>query len=159
MLFICAYAPTVTAEVEEVKDVFYEELDLVLRSAIARNKLGTAAAHLQEYIYTLEEWLQTKRLKVSPTKSTLTLVTPWNKECATQPTVTLNNTPIPYTNTPTTLGVTYERDMTFGHHTDNINTKTKTRLNVLRALTNTSFGHSKCCGGVSVGNGYTLFSK
>ena len=33
--------------------------------------------------------------------------------------------------------------MTFGQHTDNINTKARTRLNVLRALTNTSFGHSK----------------
>ena len=40
----------------------------------------TVAAHLQEYIYTLEEWLQTNRLKVSPTKSTLTLITPWNQE-------------------------------------------------------------------------------
>jgi len=39
--------------------------------------------------------------------------------------------------------VTYDRGMTFGQHTDNINTKARTRLNVLRALTNTSFGHSK----------------
>ena len=61
----------------------------------------------------------------------------------TQPTVTLNNTPIPYTNTPTTLGVTYNRGMTFGQHTDKIITEAKTRLNVLRALTNTSFDHSK----------------
>jgi len=37
-------------------------------------KPKTAAAHLQEYIYTLEEWLQTNRLKVSPTKSKLTLI-------------------------------------------------------------------------------------
>ena len=59
----------------------------------------TAAAQLQEYIYTLEEWLQTNRLKVSPTKSTLTLITPWNQEYSDQPTYTLNNTPIPYANT------------------------------------------------------------
>ena len=87
--------------------------------------------------------MATNKLKVSPTKSTLTLITPWSREYTTQPTVTLHNTPIPYTNTPTTLGVTYDRGMTFRQHTDNINTKAKTRLNVLRALTNTSFGHSK----------------
>ena len=75
---------------------------------------GTAAAHLQEYIYTLEEWLQTNSLKISPTKSTLALITPWSCEYTTQITVTLNNTPIPYTNTPTTLGVTYDKGMTFG---------------------------------------------
>ena len=78
-----------------------------------------------------------------PTKSTLPLITPWNQEYTTQPTGTLNNTPIPFTNTPTTLVVTYDRGMTLGQHTDNINTKAKTRLNILRALTNTSFGHSK----------------
>ena len=33
--------------------------------------------------------------------------------------------------------------MTFGQHIQNINTKAKTRLNVLRALTKTTFGHSK----------------
>ena len=51
--------------------------------------------------------------------------------------------PIPYTSAPTTLGVTYDRGMTFAQHVQNVNTKAKTRLNVLRALTNTSFGHSK----------------
>ena len=103
----------------------------------------TAATHLQEYIHTLESWLQTNRLKVSTSKSTLTLITPWNQEYTDQPPVTLNGEPIPYTNNPTTLGVTYDRGMTFGQNIQNINTKAKTRLNVLRALTNTSFGHSK----------------
>ena len=33
--------------------------------------------------------------------------------------------------------------MTFKQHTDTINTKAKTRLNVIRALTHTTYGHSK----------------
>ena len=33
--------------------------------------------------------------------------------------------------------------MTFSHHIQKVVTKAKTRLNILRALTNTSFGHSK----------------
>ena len=39
--------------------------------------------------------------------------------------------------------MTYDRGVTFAQHVRNINNKAKTRLNVLRALTNTSFGHSK----------------
>ena len=106
-------------------------------------KPDTAAVHLQEYIHTLEQWLTTNRLKVSPDKSTLTLITPWNREHNSQPTVTLNNSQIPYNPTPTILGVTYDRGPTFGPHTARVNAKAKTRLNVLHALTNTTFGHSK----------------
>jgi len=77
---------------------------------------------------------------VSPTKSTLT-------RSYTGPTSTtyrhpLHLTTLPYTNTATTLEVTYDRGMTFRQRTD-INSKAKTRLNVLRALTNTSFSHFK----------------
>ena len=102
-----------------------------------------AAKLLQDYLHLLEDWLRANRLKVSPAKSTLTLITPWNREYNLQTPVTLFGDPIPYTNTPTTLGVTYDRGLTFSQHVRNVNTKAKTRLNVLRALTNTSFGHSK----------------
>ena len=47
----------------------------------------------------------------------------------------LYNTPTTYTNTATTLGVTYDRGMSFKQHAANFNTMTKIRLNVFRALT------------------------
>ena len=103
----------------------------------------TAAANLQQYIHTLEDWLTSNRMKVSPNKSSLTLITPFNQEIATQPHVTLYNTPIPVNPNPTILGVTLDPMLTFRQHTDNINTKAKSRLNVLRALTHTKYGHSK----------------
>ena len=106
-------------------------------------KHETAASHLQQYIHSLEQWLDTNRLKVSPTKSILTLFTPWNAEYNTQPNITLNNTPIPQSPTPTILGVTFDRGMTFGDHISRVNTRAKTRLNVLRALTHSTYGHSK----------------
>ena len=58
-----------------------------------------------------------------------------------QATMTLNNTPTPYTITATTLGVTIDRGMWFNTHTDNMNTKAKTRLIVLWTLTNTNFAN------------------
>ena len=68
-------------------------------------KPETAATHLQNYIHTLEQWLETNRLKVSTPKSTLTLIIPWVQEYNTRPTVTLHDTPIPYTDTPTILAL------------------------------------------------------
>ena len=102
-----------------------------------------AAEQGQDYINILEDWLTTNRLKVSETKSTVTLVTPYNQEYNTHPHITLYGTPITLSQNPTILGVTYDNGMTFKTHTDNINTKAKSRLNVLRALSHTTYGHSK----------------
>ena len=103
----------------------------------------TAARQLQTYIHTLENWLKTNRLKVSANKSTLTLITPYNREYTVEPHITLNNTLIPTTPTTKILGVTIDRGMTFSQHIKNITIKSTQRLNVLRALTKTTFGHSK----------------
>ena len=53
------------------------------------------------------------------------------------------NTLIPVNPNPTILGVTVDPMLKFRQHTDNINTKAKSRLNVLRALTHTKYGHSQ----------------
>ena len=106
-------------------------------------KHETAATHMQQYITTLERWLLDNRMKVSADKSTLTLATSHTREHTAHPHVTLNNTPIPHNNTSTILGVTYDTGTTFRKHTENINTKAKNRMNVLRALANTTYGHSK----------------
>ena len=104
---------------------------------------NTAAANMQQYVHELEQWLQTNRMTVAPAKSTLTLITPYKVEYHAHPRVTLNGTPIPLTEEPTILGLTLDRGMTFRAHTDNVNAKAQKRINVLRALTNTSAGHSK----------------
>ena len=39
--------------------------------------------------------------------------------------------------------VTFDRGMTSKQHTDDINTKAKNRLNLIRSLTHTTYGHSK----------------
>ena len=103
----------------------------------------TAATQLQDYLDTLEQSLHSNRMKVSPSKSTLTLITTHAYEYNLKPIIKLNNISIPYSDTPTTLRVTYDKKMRFTSHTENINTRAKTRLNVLRALTNTTSGQSK----------------
>ena len=103
----------------------------------------TAARQLQTYIHTLENWLTTNRMKVSADKSSVTLITPHYSEYKVEPHITLLNTPIPTSHTTKILGVTLDRGMTFNQHTNSINTKAQHRLNVLRALTHTTYGHSK----------------
>ena len=106
-------------------------------------KHETAATQLQDYIHTLEEWLNNNRMKVSTNKFSLTLITPHNAECRTQSQVTLNNTPLPVTQSTKILSVIFDQGMTFQLHTDEINTKAKNRLNVFRSLIHTSYRHSK----------------
>ena len=60
-----------------------------------------------------------------------------------RPNITLNHSSIPCSDTFRLLGVTFDKGMTFRQHTDTINTSAKSRLNVLRSLASTTYGHSK----------------
>ena len=60
-----------------------------------------------------------------------------------KPTITLMGQTIPVNNDKNILGVTIDRGWTFRQHTQDINAKAKSRLNVMKALSAMSFGHSK----------------
>ena len=102
-----------------------------------------AAALTQTYMGQLELWLATNRMEVDPGKCILTLVTPYTREYATQPRVTLNGIPIPVETTLHFLGVTLDRGMTFRPHVQEVSVRARYRLGVLRAVTGTTFGNSK----------------
>ena len=104
----------------------------------------TRAAHnLQQYLAQLENWLLSNRMQVSAQKSSVTVITPFNREYNSHPILTLNGSQIPVSPTITILGTTYDRGMTFKPHITEIANKTKSRLNVLKALTATTFGQQK----------------
>ncbi|KAK3885147.1 hypothetical protein Pcinc_010628 [Petrolisthes cinctipes] len=103
----------------------------------------TATLILQPYLNTLNAWFTTNRLKIAPTKSTVTLLTNWNAEHRYTPHLTINNTPIPHTHTPKILGITYNTSMTFKQRITTIKNKCMQRLKALRSLASTTFGHNK----------------
>ena len=105
--------------------------------------LATATNNLQSYLTQLENWLTTNRMTVSAQKSSITVITPFNREYNSQPNLTLNGTQIPVTPTTKILGTTYDRGMTFKPHITELTNKTRSRLNVLKALTTTTFGQQK----------------
>ena len=84
-------------------------------------------------------------LSLSAAKSMVTLFTPWNKEFGRLPPVTLNGVSIPQENNPKLLGVTLDPTFTFSAHASAIARKASQRVNVVRALADSSFGHDKEC--------------
>jgi hypothetical protein len=92
----------------------------------------TATVQAQQYIYTMEEWLNSNGLKVAMIKSTIILLTNDKKEHKITLHITLNNTPIPHTHSTKVLGVAYNTSMSFAPHIANITKKCNFRLNTLR---------------------------
>ena len=107
------------------------------------HKVDTARVNLQAYITQLEGWLTSNRMKVSAPKSSLTLVTPHTYEYRDTPLVTLCGSTIPVHPTTKILGVTLDRGLTFRPHIGEVNGRAKSRLNVMKALSSSTFGHSK----------------
>ena len=84
-------------------------------------------------------------LSLSAPKSTVTLFTPWNKEFGQFPAVTLEGDVIPQHNNPKLLGVVLDPTFTFSSHATSIARKASSRLNIIRALSDSSYGHDKEC--------------
>ena len=107
------------------------------------NDIPTATAQLQSYLNTLQTWIDTNRLKVAPTKSTITLLTNYTKEHRHTPQLTLDNTAIPHKHSRKILGVTYDTSLSFKDHIHDIKQKCTHQLNTLHTPTGTDFGQQK----------------
>ena len=120
-------------------DSYADDLTIVSQHPL----YDVAAAQLQSYIHLLEGWLTANRMSVSAPKSSLTLATIHSEEYRASPRVNPLWLPIPTNCTTKILGVTFDRGMTFRHHVAEINAKGRSRLNVMRAMSSTTFSHSK----------------
>ena len=78
-------------------------------------------------------------------KSTVTLFTPWNKQYGRLPEVKVAGDVIPQENNPKLLGVTFDPFFKFCAHASATARKANRRLNVLRAVADSTFGHDKEC--------------
>ena len=105
--------------------------------------IETAQTQLQPYLNQLHDWTTSNHLTINPDKSSATLFTTDNSQLNTELKLTMNNIPIPTTQTPKVLGVTFDRSLTFRHHIDNAKEKANKSLNLLKALSGTSWGKQK----------------
>ena len=114
-------------------------------AAVSEISPSDIADGLSEAATELSTQAEEHGLSLSASKSTATLFTPWNKEFGRLPPVTLNGDVIPQNNNPKLLGVTFDPTFTFSTHAAITARKAGSRLGVLRALSDTSFGHDKEC--------------
>ena len=91
----------------------------------------------------IAEWAEQNHLKIAPAKSSVTLFTPWNRQFQAHPRVLLNDTVLPLERNPKILGVRLDPSLTFTPHVKEIAHKCNSRLNILKALSGTSWGHQK----------------
>ena len=111
--------------------------------AIKNGKWKTARRRLQSWINKIQTWLETNLLKVSPPKSSVTLLTPDRHESKVHPKIILQKEELPLNKTPKILGVTYDTHMTFTNHIQNIKKIATRKTNTTKALAGFKFGQRK----------------
>ncbi|GAA6044449.1 hypothetical protein JCM8097_004729, partial [Rhodosporidiobolus ruineniae] len=103
--------------------------------------VSEAADNLRAIIPDLESWSSTHKSRFEPTKSDLVLVLPPTKTApALLPTITLDNTALPYSPSLTMLGTILDERLTFEPHTALCAAKASTVLNGVQALLNAKSG-------------------
>lgn len=98
---------------------------------------------LRNSITPIQDWADRNKLLIEPTKSSITLFTPWTQQFHDHPSVDINNNQAPLEHAPKILGVNLDTMFTFSPHVNRIYDKATSRLQVLKALSGTSWGHQK----------------
>ena len=102
-----------------------------------------AARALSAHATSAAEWANSKGLRISLNKSSVTLFTPWTKQSNHRPDVSLGNHPLPLEKFPKILGVTFDTHFNFSTHVKNIITRAAPRINLLKALAGSTWGHDR----------------
>ena len=98
---------------------------------------------LNDDLALIADWARRKRLTLAPDKSTVTLFTADSHQYNYHPRIYLNGSLIPLERNPKILGVTWDPLLTFGPHARAVAGKVRSRLNILKALAGTDWGHSQ----------------
>ena len=108
-----------------------------------RPQYQDAADALTSYLDEVDSWATNKSLSISAPKSHVTLFTSATGEKQSIPSVNLGPTTLALEQNPTILGVTFDPMWTFSAHIKRITQRANSRLNIMKALTGTSWGWRK----------------
>ena len=103
------------------------------------------ADSLSSAVLDISEQAAAVGMSLSATKSTTTYFTPWRSQFNRLPPISVNGAVIPAERNPRLLGVVFDPLFTFSSHAIATARRASSRLNVLRALADTSFGKDKEC--------------
>ncbi|GFR88576.1 RNA-directed DNA polymerase from mobile element jockey [Elysia marginata] len=89
-------------------------------------------------VYVIEKWIQSWKITINIEKCKAIHFTMWSTEANWRPNLTINGQPLKYCESPTFLGLTLDRQLTFKQHVARIK-KIEPRPNTLRSLTGKSW--------------------
>ena len=99
--------------------------------------LAANQTKLQKALDAVSAWSSQWKMEISAQKSESSFFSSNTHEADWKPTVQLNGHQIPYNATPKFLGVTFDRQPTFGTHAELVGGKTKRQVGALRCLAST----------------------
>ena len=104
---------------------------------------STISTLLSDSFTPIANWARENKMGIAPEKSSVTLFTPWTSQVNAEPQISINNTPVPTNKRPKILGVTFDPLFTFTPHVTEIAGWASNYLQILKALTGTSWGQDK----------------
>ena len=107
------------------------------------NPIPRLAETINKYIPAVLNFLEERELKVSPTKSTVTLFTTDTKEFNIKPSIYMNNVEVPHEQTPKLLGVTFDTMYCYAKHVKNVTDTAKSRVNMMKSLAGSTWGQDQ----------------
>ena len=111
--------------------------------AASHRKIGVITGWINEYLPILTQFFTKRNLQLAPHKSTATLFTTWTKEISLNLGIHINSVPIPTNRNPKILGVTFDGDLKFHKHAEEVTRRVKAGNKVLKALSGSSWGKDK----------------
>ena len=114
-----------------------------LAQAFRGRKKEDVALRMQAEVDKVVSWSQQARLTLNAAKCEVAFFSLDNAEAQWRPQITINGVPPSCTPSPTFLGVTYDRRMTFGTQVKKVCQQILRRTNLLRVVGGTTWGRQK----------------
>ncbi len=108
-----------------------------------RSTLVRVEGIINSYILSVTEWLSKWRLNMNANKCCYTVFSKGNKNYDYNFTLPINGFSIPFNKNPIFLGITFDRELRFHVHIDNLVTRANKRLNVIKILSHSSWKLNK----------------
>ena len=105
--------------------------------------MSAARKYIQPYLHKVYDWTQHNNLIINPDKTTCTLFTPDPAEYNSNLGLNINNKALPMALHPKVLDLTLDPKLTYNAHIQNIATHAQKPLQVIKALTGTTWGKQK----------------
>ena len=99
-----------------------------------------ATESVQRAVDIVVDWCAEWKLKLNATKSEVSFFSSWTGDAKWEPTININGSAIRYNPHPVLLGVTLDRQLTFGTHTENVAEQAVGKNRMLAALSHSDWG-------------------